>query len=43
MTSSGSSLAERLHVSMLGVLTPEEHGGIGGDLLSTAVVWEEEQ
>ncbi|KAM6945460.1 long-chain specific acyl-CoA dehydrogenase, mitochondrial [Aplochiton taeniatus] len=27
---------------LLGVLTPEEHGGIGGDLLSAAVVWEEQ-
>ncbi|XP_062302669.1 long-chain specific acyl-CoA dehydrogenase, mitochondrial [Osmerus eperlanus] len=27
---------------LLGVYTPEEHGGIGGDLLSAAVVWEEQ-
>lgn len=27
---------------LLGVFTPEEHGGIGGDLLSAAVVWEEQ-
>jgi hypothetical protein len=26
----------------LGILTPEEHGGIGGDLLSAAVMWEEQ-
>ncbi|XP_056451254.1 long-chain specific acyl-CoA dehydrogenase, mitochondrial-like [Gadus chalcogrammus] len=27
---------------LLGVMTPEEQGGIGGDLLSAAVVWEEQ-
>ncbi|XP_076153278.1 long-chain specific acyl-CoA dehydrogenase, mitochondrial isoform X1 [Alosa pseudoharengus] len=27
---------------LLGVFTPEEHGGLGGDLLSAAVVWEEQ-
>lgn len=27
---------------LLGVYTPQEHGGIGGDLLSAAVVWEEQ-
>uniref|UniRef100_UPI003AAFDEBA long-chain specific acyl-CoA dehydrogenase, mitochondrial n=1 Tax=Centroberyx gerrardi TaxID=166262 RepID=UPI003AAFDEBA len=27
---------------LLGVMIPEEHGGIGGDLLSAAVVWEEQ-
>ncbi|XP_028663926.2 long-chain specific acyl-CoA dehydrogenase, mitochondrial [Erpetoichthys calabaricus] len=27
---------------LLGVYIPEEHGGIGGDLLSAAVVWEEQ-
>ncbi|NP_957475.1 long-chain specific acyl-CoA dehydrogenase, mitochondrial [Danio rerio] len=27
---------------LLGVYTPEEHGGIGGDLLSAAIVWEEQ-
>ncbi|KAM9397001.1 long-chain specific acyl-CoA dehydrogenase, mitochondrial isoform 1-T1 [Salvelinus alpinus] len=27
---------------LLGILTPEEHGGIGGDLLSAAVMWEEQ-
>ncbi|XP_029462003.1 long-chain specific acyl-CoA dehydrogenase, mitochondrial isoform X2 [Rhinatrema bivittatum] len=27
---------------LLGVNTPEEHGGIGGDLLSAAVTWEEQ-
>lgn len=27
---------------LLGVFTPEEHGGIGGDLLSAAIVWEEQ-
>ncbi|XP_063789141.1 long-chain specific acyl-CoA dehydrogenase, mitochondrial isoform X2 [Pseudophryne corroboree] len=27
---------------LLGVNTPEEHGGIGGDLLSAAIVWEEQ-
>ncbi|XP_029930459.1 long-chain specific acyl-CoA dehydrogenase, mitochondrial-like [Myripristis murdjan] len=27
---------------LLGVVIPEEHGGIGGDLLSAAVVWEEQ-
>ncbi|KAL2099823.1 hypothetical protein ACEWY4_004217 [Coilia grayii] len=27
---------------LLGVYTPEEHGGLGGDLLSAAVVWEEQ-
>ncbi|XP_061156216.1 long-chain specific acyl-CoA dehydrogenase, mitochondrial [Syngnathus typhle] len=27
---------------LLGVMTPEECGGIGGDLLSTAVTWEEQ-
>ncbi|KAF7654642.1 hypothetical protein LDENG_00067000, partial [Lucifuga dentata] len=26
---------------MLGIMVPEEHGGIGGDLFSTVVVWEE--
>ncbi|KAG7280347.1 hypothetical protein CRUP_024139 [Coryphaenoides rupestris] len=26
---------------LLGVMTPEEHGGIGGDLLAAAIVWEE--
>lgn len=28
--------------SLLGVFTPAEHGGLGGDLLSAAVVWEEQ-
>ncbi|XP_034027468.1 long-chain specific acyl-CoA dehydrogenase, mitochondrial-like [Thalassophryne amazonica] len=27
---------------LLGIMTPEEHGGIGGDLFSAAVVWEEQ-
>ncbi|XP_068612712.1 long-chain specific acyl-CoA dehydrogenase, mitochondrial [Brachionichthys hirsutus] len=27
---------------LLGITIPEEHGGIGGDLLSAAVVWEEQ-
>lgn len=27
---------------LLGVMTPEEHGGIGGDLFSAAVTWEEQ-
>ncbi|XP_016132164.1 long-chain specific acyl-CoA dehydrogenase, mitochondrial-like [Sinocyclocheilus grahami] len=27
---------------LLGIYTPEEHGGIGGDLLSAAIVWEEQ-
>ncbi|XP_062373641.1 long-chain specific acyl-CoA dehydrogenase, mitochondrial [Sardina pilchardus] len=27
---------------LLGVFSPEEHGGLGGDLLSAAVVWEEQ-
>ncbi|XP_062907574.1 long-chain specific acyl-CoA dehydrogenase, mitochondrial isoform X1 [Mobula hypostoma] len=27
---------------LLGVNTPEEHGGLGGDVLSAAVVWEEQ-
>ncbi|XP_038642406.1 long-chain specific acyl-CoA dehydrogenase, mitochondrial [Scyliorhinus canicula] len=27
---------------LLGVNTPEEHGGLGGDILSAAVVWEEQ-
>ncbi|KAM9304741.1 long-chain specific acyl-CoA dehydrogenase, mitochondrial [Gastrophryne carolinensis] len=27
---------------LLGVSTPEEHGGVGGDILSSAVVWEEQ-
>lgn len=27
---------------LLGVFTPEDHGGLGGDLLSAAVVWEEQ-
>lgn len=27
---------------LLGIFTPEEHGGIGGDLLSAAIVWEEQ-
>ncbi|XP_056157581.1 long-chain specific acyl-CoA dehydrogenase, mitochondrial [Lampris incognitus] len=27
---------------LLGVFTPEEHGGIGGDLMSAAIVWEEQ-
>ncbi|XP_076849824.1 long-chain specific acyl-CoA dehydrogenase, mitochondrial isoform X1 [Brachyhypopomus gauderio] len=27
---------------LLGVYTPAEHGGVGGDLLSAAIVWEEQ-
>ena len=27
---------------LLGVNTPEEVGGIGGDVLSTAITWEEQ-
>ncbi|XP_056622159.1 long-chain specific acyl-CoA dehydrogenase, mitochondrial [Triplophysa dalaica] len=27
---------------LLGIFTPEEHGGIGGDVLSAAIVWEEQ-
>ncbi|CAG5934509.1 unnamed protein product, partial [Menidia menidia] len=27
---------------LLGVMIPEEHGGIGGDLYSTAITWEEQ-
>lgn len=27
---------------LLGASIPEEHGGIGGDMLSSAVVWEEQ-
>uniref|UniRef100_A0A6I8S8J9 Acyl-CoA dehydrogenase long chain n=1 Tax=Xenopus tropicalis TaxID=8364 RepID=A0A6I8S8J9_XENTR len=27
---------------LLGTSTPEEHGGIGGDILSSAIVWEEQ-
>uniref|UniRef100_A0A9J7Z603 Long-chain specific acyl-CoA dehydrogenase, mitochondrial n=2 Tax=Cyprinus carpio TaxID=7962 RepID=A0A9J7Z603_CYPCA len=27
---------------LLGIYTPEEHGGIGGDLFSAAIVWEEQ-
>lgn len=27
---------------LLGIYTPEEHGGIGGDLLSANIVWEEQ-
>ncbi|XP_068165147.1 long-chain specific acyl-CoA dehydrogenase, mitochondrial isoform X2 [Antennarius striatus] len=27
---------------LLGILIPEEHGGIGGDVLSAAIVWEEQ-
>ncbi|CAI9535856.1 unnamed protein product [Staurois parvus] len=27
---------------LLGVAIPEEHGGVGGDILSSAVVWEEQ-
>ncbi|XP_070850022.1 long-chain specific acyl-CoA dehydrogenase, mitochondrial [Chaetodon trifascialis] len=27
---------------LLGIMIPEEHGGIGGDLFSAAVVWEEQ-
>ncbi|KAM9327646.1 long-chain specific acyl-CoA dehydrogenase, mitochondrial [Pholidichthys leucotaenia] len=27
---------------LLGVMTPEEHGGIGGDLFSAAIIWEEQ-
>ncbi|XP_042369324.1 long-chain specific acyl-CoA dehydrogenase, mitochondrial [Plectropomus leopardus] len=27
---------------MLGILIPEEHGGLGADLLSAAIVWEEQ-
>lgn len=27
---------------LLGASIPEEHGGIGGDILSSAVVWEEQ-
>ncbi|XP_078407786.1 long-chain specific acyl-CoA dehydrogenase, mitochondrial isoform X4 [Cetorhinus maximus] len=27
---------------LLGVNTPEEHGGLGGDILSAAIVWEEQ-
>ncbi|XP_061895852.1 long-chain specific acyl-CoA dehydrogenase, mitochondrial [Entelurus aequoreus] len=27
---------------LLGVMTPEEYGGIGGDLLSAAITWEEQ-
>lgn len=27
---------------MLGILIPEEHGGIGGDLSSAAITWEEQ-
>lgn len=27
---------------LLGVMIPEEHGGVGGDVLSAAVVWEEQ-
>ncbi|XP_058478176.1 long-chain specific acyl-CoA dehydrogenase, mitochondrial [Solea solea] len=27
---------------LLGIMVPEEHGGIGGDLFSAAVVWEEQ-
>ncbi|XP_062270841.1 long-chain specific acyl-CoA dehydrogenase, mitochondrial-like [Scomber scombrus] len=27
---------------LLGIMTPEEHGGIGGDLLSTVITWEEQ-
>lgn len=27
---------------LLGVNTPEEHGGLGGDVLSAAIIWEEQ-
>ena len=27
---------------LLGVYTPAEQGGVGGDLLSAAIVWEEQ-
>ncbi|KAB5574574.1 hypothetical protein PHYPO_G00210530 [Pangasianodon hypophthalmus] len=27
---------------LLGIYTPAEHGGVGGDLLSAAIVWEEQ-
>ena len=27
---------------MLGVLIPEEHGGIGADVFSAAITWEEQ-
>lgn len=27
---------------LLGILIPEEHGGIGGDVFSAAVAWEEQ-
>ncbi|GAA6067459.1 long-chain specific acyl-CoA dehydrogenase, mitochondrial, partial [Tachysurus ichikawai] len=27
---------------LLGIYTPAEHGGIGGDLLSAAIMWEEQ-
>lgn len=27
---------------MLGILIPEEHGGVGGDVFSAAIAWEEQ-
>lgn len=27
---------------LLGIMIPEEHGGIGGDVLSAAITWEEQ-
>lgn len=27
---------------LLGIMAPEKHGGIGGDLFSAAVMWEEQ-
>lgn len=27
---------------LLGILIPEEHGGIGGDVFSAAITWEEQ-
>lgn len=27
---------------LLGIMIPEEHGGIGGDVFSAAIMWEEQ-